>query len=279
LDKPFIPPTDDDAFKYLFGRSQSAEYLPGLLSSVLDIPLDEYENVSVGSTHLLRRFKKDKLGIIDVKVITKSGTILNIEMQNDQKYGMRERTTFYSDRLFTDQGIKPDDEKAYVRLNKTIVILITDYDEIKEDRMYHHRFRLYDDENDCLWTDKQEIHTIELTKTPEDEDSTLVNWMRFLGAKSKEEIEMLGNKDPYIAGAVAAHRRYSLPREIREIYEARKKAKIDKLAELAQIRYNGIEEGREEGREEAARRMKAKGYSVADIEDITGLSSAEIEKL
>jgi predicted transposase/invertase (TIGR01784 family) len=271
LDKPFIPPTNDDLFKYLFGRSESIEYLPGLLSSILDIPLDEFESISIGSTHLLRRFKRDKLGIVDVKVITKSGTILNIEMQNEQKYGMRERTIFYSDRLFTDQGIKPNDEKAYAKLNKTIVILITNYEEIEEDRVHHHRFRLYDDEHSCLWTDKKEIHTIELLKMPEDEESPLINWMRFFRATSEEESEMIGRKDPYIAAAVAAQQRYSLPRELREIFDAHKKAKADKLAELGQARY--------EGKKEAARRMKAKGYDVSDIEDITGLAPAEIEKL
>jgi predicted transposase/invertase (TIGR01784 family) len=90
-----------------------------------------------------------------------------------------------------------------------------------------------------------------------------------------EDIEMIGSKDPYIAGAVAAHRRYSLPRELREIFEARKKANIDKFAELGQARY----EGREEGKVESAARMKADGMEAALIAKYTGLSIERIREL
>ena len=41
----------------------------------------------------------------------------------------------------------------------------------------------------------------------------------------------------------------------------------------------GIEQGRAEGIIATARKMKAKGYGVAAIADITGLSAGEIEKL
>jgi predicted transposase/invertase (TIGR01784 family) len=41
----------------------------------------------------------------------------------------------------------------------------------------------------------------------------------------------------------------------------------------------GENKGLKEGKREAARRMKARGYPVEDIVDITGLSAEEVEKL
>jgi predicted transposase/invertase (TIGR01784 family) len=41
----------------------------------------------------------------------------------------------------------------------------------------------------------------------------------------------------------------------------------------------GINKGVKEGKREDARRMKARGYPVEDIVDITGLSAEEVEKL
>ena len=48
---------------------------------------------------------------------------------------------------------------------------------------------------------------------------------------------------------------------------------------MEQGRAEGMEKGRAEGRIDAARKMKAKGFTVEDIVDITGLSSQEIEAL
>ena len=51
----------------------------------------------------------------------------------------------------------------------------------------------------------------------------------------------------------------------------------------AEGRAEGLVEGRTEGIEqtkrENARKMKARGYSVADIADITGLAPEDVEKL
>ena len=45
------------------------------------------------------------------------------------------------------------------------------------------------------------------------------------------------------------------------------------------IKAEGREEGIEKGKLEDAKKMLDKGYSIADISDITGLSAKEIERL
>ena len=48
---------------------------------------------------------------------------------------------------------------------------------------------------------------------------------------------------------------------------------------LSQGRAEGLSQGRVEEKKENARRMKARGFAVADISEITGLSAEEIEVL
>ncbi|MCR5569141.1 MAG: hypothetical protein K6G31_07690 [Paludibacteraceae bacterium] len=73
----------------------------------------------------------------------------------------------------------------------------------------------------------------------------------------------------------------------RSIYEESLKNLWDLNNCLDTAKRNGHDEGFAEGRAEGeamkniehARKMKAKGYPIADIADITGLSLSEIEKL
>jgi predicted transposase/invertase (TIGR01784 family) len=48
---------------------------------------------------------------------------------------------------------------------------------------------------------------------------------------------------------------------------------------IALGRNEGVARGREEGLQQAARQMKAKGFHIAVICEITGLSEAEVEGL
>ena len=48
---------------------------------------------------------------------------------------------------------------------------------------------------------------------------------------------------------------------------------------LAEGRVEGLAEGEAKANRENARRMKAKGYAIHDIAEVTGLSEEEIERL
>jgi predicted transposase/invertase (TIGR01784 family) len=292
----FVPPIEDSPFKYIFGRSEASEpQLVGLLSAVLNLPQEEYADVTIGDPHLLRRFKKDKLGIVDIRVKTTSGMILNIEMQAKHMYGMKERVVFYSDRLYTDQNTRLNDETSYAKLKKTISILFTNYREI-DDKACHHVFTLYDKRHECEWFDKKELHIVELQKKIEPWDNpALEDWVKFLKARTKEEIEMAAKADPKISAAAKAHQEYSFSKQLRLIYEAKKKERADWYARIGGAREEGkelgikqgIEQGIAKGKEEGERenkfkvaaKLKQKGMDIAEIADVTGLLPDEIDAL
>jgi len=54
--------------------------LVSLLKSFLELPQEEYE-LTFLDTHLKPETEDDKLGIVDVKINTKTGKIINIEIQ------------------------------------------------------------------------------------------------------------------------------------------------------------------------------------------------------
>jgi len=141
-------------------------------------------------------------------------------------------------------------------------------------------------------TNVQEINTLELTKLPKKSDETdLFDWMMLIRAKSEEEYDMLAEKKPVFKKVVAVVKKLSADEEARMEYD---KHELWRMDYAVAMRYaerrgeaRGLEEGMEKGRaegevkkaRETAAAMKAKGFSLADIADITGLTKKEIEKL
>ncbi|MDR2156193.1 MAG: Rpn family recombination-promoting nuclease/putative transposase [Clostridiales Family XIII bacterium] len=300
----FIPAVEDGLFKYIFGRDGASEtQLIGLLGAILDVPREEYAGLRIGDPHLLRRHRKAGLGIVDIRVTTRSGMILNVEMQTSGIRGMRERIIYYSDRLYVDQDIRLKGGASYAELKKTIGILIADYREI-DDGACHHVFTMYDRRHGCELSDRKEVHIVELRKEPEAWDNPALGaWLRFFGAGSREEMEMVAKTDPGIAAAAAAHREYTLAKRLRLMHEARRKARLDWQARIGGAREEGREQGIEQGiergmergmamgmteglakgqmesRREIAGRMKRQNISIGLIASVTDLSAEEIAKL
>jgi len=97
-----LPPTNDWIFKLLFGDERNKDNLINLLKAFIKMPQEEYELIFL-DTHLKPEFTKDKLGILDVKVKTKSGRIINIEVQVNPQKHIGKRISFYKSKLIVGQ--------------------------------------------------------------------------------------------------------------------------------------------------------------------------------
>jgi predicted transposase/invertase (TIGR01784 family) len=75
-----LSPRYDVVFKNIFGEKH-IPVLADFLMAVLDLPADEYKDIRVVDPHLLRKHKGGELGILDLRVTTKSGKFLNVELQ------------------------------------------------------------------------------------------------------------------------------------------------------------------------------------------------------
>jgi len=265
----FLSPKSDIVFKLLFGDERSIELLTDFLKSVLRLPADEYEEVTLIDPHLKREYDGDKLGILDVRVRTKAKKIIDIEIQLLPSPELRERVVYYSAKMVTEQVGAGND---YSKVKRVISIIITDYPLIQDSTKYHHRFVLYDPETGIEFTDIIEVNTLELVKVPEVEDGTeLWNWLKFLSAQRKEDLDMIAERSPQVKKAVVRLMELSNDERTRLLYESRQKMEWDNRArERVAIKTREYE---------IARNALEKKMSIEDIIDITGLTRDEIEDL
>jgi len=137
------------------------------------------------------------------------------------------------------------------------------------------------------FTDLLEIRTLELTKIPETPDVYLWNWLRFLRAETKEELDIVANASPAIAKATARVLKLSKDERARLLHEYEVRAWRDEMARLDDAREEGIAKGIAKGLEEGekakslavARNLVKRNMAVTDIAEITGLSFDEIKNL
>jgi len=267
-----LSPKHDLIFKLLFGTEGSTEILTDFLLSVLKLSPQEYDNITIANPFLLQEYKGGKLGILDVKLTLKSGKVINIEIQVDPAPAMTSRIVFYASKLIISQMSEGD---PYDKLQRVISIIITDHALIEKSDKFHHHFGLYDLESKVLLTDILEIHTLEIPKArkkfDDTEDTKLINWMKFLDAKTEEELSMLAQKNPVMKKATLRLLELSADEKARQLYEARLKEQSD---------YNTRERGAiKQSMLMAAKKFLDMGMSIEDISAGTGLSYEDIEHL
>jgi predicted transposase/invertase (TIGR01784 family) len=288
MTKDILPPKNDVVFKLLFGDQRNEDLLIDFLKAVIRLPADDYSEITVVDPHLIRKHPDKKMGILDLKIKTKSGKIVHVEIQLLDFPQMRERIVFYDAGLITDQI---DIGEEYGSIKRVITILITDYVLIPESERYHHRFTLYDPESAIEFTDLIEIHTLELPMLPEMADNYLWYWLRFLRAESKEDLDMVAQASPELKKTVVKLLELSEDEEMRMIYEAEVKAARDERARMRGAREEGKaegivvgksvgkSEGRIESKLEIARKLLDMKMPIEIIVQATGIPSEDIKIL
>lgn len=94
------------------------------ISDVLEIPLNDIKSVRIINPFLWKRYKKQKLGILDIQLTLNDDTKINIEMQLKYHAYWRTRTVFYLAKMFTADLRHGE---AYKKAKKCIAITILDF--------------------------------------------------------------------------------------------------------------------------------------------------------
>jgi predicted transposase/invertase (TIGR01784 family) len=240
-----LSPIQDLVFKRIFGDARNADILASLLSSILQLPEGEYEHLELGDPHILPETDDGKLAILDVKVKTKSGIILDIEVQVFYVQAMRARVLYYGCDLITNQMKRGDN---YARVKPVISIVIADFDLVPEESDYHNVYHIMNDKSHKIFSSLLEIHTIELQKFPLDGDRTpLADWLQFLKTQNGGEINMIAQTNPMVKKAVGILVELSADEKLREQVRAREKALHDYNSLMEDAQEFGLKRGLEEG--------------------------------
>jgi predicted transposase/invertase (TIGR01784 family) len=290
-----ISPLYDYVFSEIFGNQKNIDITTSFLKTLLDIPEDEYDRLTVVSPILRKLFRTEKSGVVDLKLSTKSGKIIHIELQVEKRSNMRNRIVYYSSRLIGDQLRWGED---YSELHQVISIVICNHNLLEEEDSYINVYELSNEENRAF-TNLMRVIILELPKLPETIDRAVWPWLKFLKCTKKEEYEMLSLKYPELEKPVFCAKKMSLWDKWKDIRFHKNLWKVDERMLFEQARIDGhaqgmtegLNEGRKEGhiqghkeglnegKLEIAGKMKKAGRPLNEITEFTGLSLEVIERL
>jgi predicted transposase/invertase (TIGR01784 family) len=273
MDYGILPPTDDWIFKLLFGDERHKSSLIALLRAFVDLPDEEYE-LTFLDTYLKPESEDEKLGIVDVKVRTKTGKIIDIEIQVNPFKNIGKRLSFYKSKLIVEQIGKGD---RYTLIQKVICICISNYELFPGVDGYLNNFKFYNPKNGLCFEDiPEEVYTLELPKVPVKNDGTPGwEWMQFLRGKQKEDFDMVAEKNPEIRKAVNTLYELSADEKVRAEYEMRQKAWRDRVSQIE----GAYEDGAQKNAIEVAKKLKADNMPFGQISKYTGLTEQQIWEL
>ena len=273
-----MKPKIDFCFKELM---EFAEVRRGFIAAVLGISPEEVVSTELKPTHLRVKHQKDKLGILDVHVILNGEIQIDMEIQVAQFLFWRERSLFYLSKMYSDVILAGE---GYQVLGKCIHVGILDFILFEEDEEYYSCFHLWEDKRRRIYSDKLEIHIVELPKLAEREypETALLKWARFFNAEKKEEFEMVAKTDPHIQKAYDQLLYMSGNEEKRLLYEARQKALNDYNTQMYSNWHDGYSEGEKrgyrEGEKQGYKEGEKEGYKEGEEKKLIGLICKKMKK-
>ena len=289
MSKTRIFAKSDPIFKMIFGDPENKTALIGLLREIIDIPEEEYAHIEIIDPNLRVNKSYGKSGILDIKLTTKNGQRINVEIQIRKASDLKQRILFYASKMVAEQLTEGE---KYDKIRKVISIMIcTDHNLIEDSKEYHNRYFLYDKNTNSIFSDLLEIDILEFKKVPKNDRSDLATWLRFLNTDNKEELDKMAVRNVAFESAVCKYKQLTADERIRMIAENEEKAWKDRQAELDYAMdegmQKGIQKGRVEGRAEGrynqkieiAKKMLLKNKNIEEIIDFTDLTKEVIEKL
>ena len=258
-------PTVDFCFKELM---QNENIRKGIVAALLKLHPEDVEKTDLMPTILQKQYEDDKYGILDVRVKLKNGVQIDFEMQVVYYDYWANRSAYYLGKMYVDQIREGD---SYDRLQKCIQVSILDHTYFQDDEKCYRRIALCDTETGKEYTD-------------------LLQWMRFLGGKCREDFKKMAENNSTFEEAYDVLDRLSADEKKRMEYEARQKAirdhdimmktakRLGLEAGIAEGREKGIAEGREQEKRNIIREMLQDHIPDYKIKQYTGATDKEISE-
>ena len=285
--KPFNP-LNDFFIRYFFTDKGGEKVLLDFINAVMiSADMKTFKAVEILNPFNLKRHYKDKETIVDVKCITKNGTVVIIEVQLSGNSRFPERILYYWAANYSKLLKKGE---QYEELTPVISINLLNFNLSKRNDNVHSCYMIYDTKNAKLLTDHLQIHMIELKKfkfgvcPPLPKDNNLSKdlnyWLGFFTTKNMEEyMSEIVKEKPIMEEARKRYNNFIRSRLMMTEYEKKELYQYDKQISLEDKRKEGIKEGIKERNYSIAKSMKKDGADINLISKYTGLSIEEIRKL
>ena len=254
--KKILTPKNDVVFSALFS-AKNKNLVKSFISSILNQDISEIDMDK--STHLIKNFIHDKLGILDLRVKLDNKVYCNVEVQMNDEGNITERMLYYWAKLYDGQI---QSGGKYKDLEKTISVGILNFelDNLKNLPGYCSKWKIIDENGrKVILTDLFELIIIELPKLAkcgidEIKKDKLAQWMLFINDPESVEVKEIMEENNDIKQAVETLEEISDDKEMRRLAELREKAKLDEISWAYNAEQRGIKKG--EARGEKARNAK-----------------------
>ncbi len=260
----------DIIFKKIFTDKDNEDLLIDFLSSLLEIPKESMQEVSIKSSENIPEDAAGKFSIMDIKLKV-DDKLVNIEMQIKDELNFKDRVLYYWSKLYSGE-LKSGEE--YGELKQSISIAIVNYN-LFDCNEYHSSFALMEKERHEILTNKCAIHFFELKKINKkvNKDDKMLLWLQLVNAESEEELNMLENTNiPEMKKAVKVIRNMSADEEMRYIADFREKTLHNEATALGNAKREGRLEGRQESIQIMINNMKLLGMSDEQIQKIINVN-------
>ena len=289
MNKKSFNPLNDCFVRYFFTDKGGEKVLLDFINAVMiSADMKTFKAVEILNPFNLKKNYSDKETIVDVKCITKNGTVVIIEVQLSGNSRFPERILYYWSANYS-KLLKKGEE--YEDLTPVISINLLNFNLNKNDKNVHSCYMIYDTKNARLLTDHLQIHIIELKKfklKDNDLKKDLNYWLGFFTTKNMEEyMSEIVKEKPIMEEAHKRYNNFIRSRLMMTEYEKKELYQYDKQITLEEKRREGKAEGIKEGIKKGrlaeqismATAMKKENIDIETIKRITGLTIKEIEKL
>ena len=278
--KPFNA-LNDCFVRYFFTDKGGEKVLLDFINAVMiSADMKTFKAVEILNPFNLKKNYSDKETIVDVKCITKNGTVVIIEVQLSGNSRFPERILYYWAANYS-KLLKKGEE--YEDLTLVISINLLNFNLNKNDKNVHSCYMIYDTKNKRLLTDHLQIHIIELKKFKFKDNNLkkdLNYWLGFFTNKDMEDyMSEIVKEKPIMEEAHKRYNNFIRSRLMMSEYEKKEIYQYDKQITLEEKRQEGIKEGRLAEQISMATAMKKENIDIETIKRITGLTIKEIEKL
>ena len=280
MEARYLDPKNDFVFKRIFGSH------PGLLMSFLNAlmpfePGRRIESLEYIPNEMVPENPAKKFSIVDVRCKDNYGRHFIVEMQMEWSSAFSSRMLFNASKAYVQQ-LNRREEYNILQPVYALGILNENYDCKTEE--FYHRYQVANRENTDEVIEGIELILIELQKFRAErwaDRKMAVLWLRFL-REVEEELpvseELLANKEisealeicregAFTPGELAVYDKY---------WDSIRTEKTVIKASRAEGRAEGKAEGRAEILTDVVRNSKQNGFSIEQIQAITGLGEERI---
>ena len=277
----YINPYTDFGFKKLFGTEMNKELLISFLNALFD-GKQVIAGVRYMNSEHLGAYSGERRAIFDVYCENEQGEKFIVEMQNVYQQFFKDRSVFYSTFPIREQASQGD-WNFELKSVYTIGILnfVFPEDEYSADCLFH-EVKLMDTDDKHVFFDKLTFMYLEMPKFNKTEDelvTMLDKWLFVLRNLSRLMERPAALQERIFTRLFEQAEIAKFSPEDQRQYEDSIKAYRDITNAINTARMEAKSEGKEETQIETARKMKAKGYAIEEIAEITGLTPEQIGAL